>query len=129
MASRAKFLFDNDCAVGTRGNKPMISLAEHAEKVALAEAAAHARGFAEAQTKAEQRAAVALERVAGLLQGLDRSLAAVEARLETEAVEVAVGGGREVVPPPLARRAPAGKSALAPPRPLPPVSHPPPRRP
>src|SRR5262249_56318961 len=126
MASRAKFLFDNDCAVGTRGNKPMISLAEHAEKVALAEAAAHARGFAEAETKAEQRAAVALERVAGLLQGLDRSLAAVEARLETEAVEVAGGGGRELGPPPLGPGAPAGKLAPPPPRPFPPVPSPPP---
>src|SRR5262249_59124275 len=113
MASRAKFLFDNDCAVGTRGNKPMISLAEHAEKVALAEAAGHAGGFAEAQTKAEQRAAVALERVAGLLQGLDRSLAAVEARLETEAVEVAVAVARKLVPALMAREPLAEISALA----------------
>src|SRR5262245_46928617 len=97
-SSPAKFLFDNDFASGGRGSKPTISLAEHAEKVTQAETAAHARGFADAQTKAEQRAAVALERIAGLLQGLDRSLAAVHARLETEAVEVAVAVARKLVP-------------------------------
>ena len=109
----AKFLFDNDFAAGGRSNKPTISLTEHAEKVAQAEAAAHARGFAEAQTKAEQQAVVALERVAGLLQGLDRSLAAVEARLETEAVEVAVAVARKLVPALMAREPLAEISALA----------------
>jgi flagellar assembly protein FliH len=113
MASPAKFLFDNDFAAGSRGGKPTISLTEHAEKVAQAEAAAHGRGFAEAQTKAEQRATVALERIAGLLQGLDRSLAAVEARLETEAVEVAVAVARKLVPALLAREPLAEISALA----------------
>jgi flagellar assembly protein FliH len=113
MASPAKFLFDNDFAAGSRGGKPTISLTEHAEKVAQAEAAAHARGFAEAQTKAEQRATVALERIAGLLHGLDRSLAAVEARLETEAVEVAVAVARKLVPALLAREPLAEISALA----------------
>jgi len=114
MASApAKFLFDNDFATGSRGGKPTISLAEHAEKVAQAEAAAHARGFAEAQTTAEQRAAVALERIAGLLQGLDRNLAAVQARLETEAVEVAVAVARKLVPALIAREPLAEISALA----------------
>src|SRR5215510_8678917 len=112
MASPAKFLFDNDFASG-RGGKPTISLAEHADKVAQAETAAHARGFAEAQATAEQRAAVALERIAGLLQGLDRSLAAVHARLETEAVEVAVSVARKLVPALIAREPLAEISALA----------------
>ena len=113
MASPAKFLFDNDFATGSRGGKPTISLAEHAEKVAQAETAAHARGFAEAQTTAEQRAAVTLERIAGLLQGLDRSLAAVHTRLETEAVEVAVAVARKLVPALIAREPLAEISALA----------------
>jgi len=112
-SSPAKFLFDNDFAAGGRGGKPTISLAEHAEKVAQAETTAHARGFADAQSKAEQRAAVALERIAGLLQGLDRSLAAVHARLETEAVEVAVAVARKLVPALIVREPLAEISALA----------------
>src|SRR5215468_650727 len=109
----AKFMFDNDFAAGGRGSKPTISLADHAEKVAQAEAAARARGFAEAGREAEQRAAVALERIAALLQGLDRSLAAVQARLEAEAVEVAVAVARKLVPALIAREPLAEVSALA----------------
>jgi flagellar assembly protein FliH len=113
VSATAKFLFDNDFAPGSRNNKPTISLAEHAEKVAEAEKAAHARGFAEAQTKAEQRAASALERIATLLQALDRSLAAVHARLETEAVEVAVAVAKKLAPTLIAREPLAEISALA----------------
>src|SRR5262252_1147671 len=109
----AKFIFDNDFAAGGRGSKPTISLAEHAEKVAQAEAAAHARGFADAQSKAEQRATVALERIVALLQGLDRSLAAVQARLESEAVEVAVAVAKKLVPALIAREPLAEVSAPA----------------
>jgi flagellar assembly protein FliH len=109
----AKFLFDNDFEAGGRSSKPTISLAEHASKVAQAELAAHARGFAEAQSSAEQKAAVTLERIAGLLQGLDRSLAAVEARLETEAVEVAVAVTRKLIPALIAREPLAEISELA----------------
>ena len=87
----AKFLFDNDFAAGARTSKPTISLADHASKVAQAEQAAHARGFAEAQASAEQKAAVTLERIAGLLRlrhfrGMlgerDGRLAAASARRE-----------------------------------------------
>src|SRR4029453_14867413 len=113
MAAPAKFLFDNDFAAGSRGNKPTISLTEHAEKVAQAEATAHARGFADAQTKAEQRPAVALERVAGLLQGLGPGPSGGEAGLEREAVEVAVAVARKLVPALMAREPLAEISALA----------------
>jgi flagellar assembly protein FliH len=109
----AKFLFDNDFAAGGRTSKPTISLADHAAKVAEAEMTAHARGFAEAQASAEQKAAVTLDRIAGLLQGLDRSLAAVEARLETEAVEVAVAVARKLVPALLEREPLAEITTLA----------------
>jgi flagellar assembly protein FliH len=109
----AKFLFDNDFEAGGRSSKPTISLTEHAAKVAQAEMAAHARGFAEAQSTAEQKLAAALERIVGLLQGLDRSLAAVEARLETEAVEVAMAVSKKLVPALIAREPLAELSALA----------------
>ncbi len=109
----AKFLFDNDFAAGGRTSKPTISLTDHAAKVAQAEVAAHARGFAEAQATAEHKAAATLERIAGLLQGLDRSLAAVEARLETEAVEIAMAVTRKLVPALIAREPLAEISELA----------------
>lgn len=113
VSAPAKFLFDNDFANGGRSSKPTISLTEHAEKLAQAETAAHARGFAEAQTKAEQRAAAALERIASLLQAIDRSLAAVHARLETEAVEVAVAVAKKLAPTLIAREPLAEISSLA----------------
>jgi len=113
VSAPAKFLFDNDFANGGRSSKPTISLTEHAEKLAQAETAAHARGFAEAQSKAEQRAAAALERIAGLLQALDRSLAAVHARLETEAVEVAVAVAKKLAPTLIEREPLAELSSLA----------------
>jgi flagellar assembly protein FliH len=108
----AKFLFDNDFAAGG-SSKPTISLTDHAAKVAQAEVAAHARGFAEAQATAEHKAVATLERIAGLLLGLDRSLAAVEARLETEAVEVAMAVTRKLVPALIAREPLAEISELA----------------
>ena len=107
-----KFMFDDDFGAGGE-RKPAITLAEHAAQIKEVESAAHARGFAEAQAKAEQRSAVALERVAVLLDGLDRSLAAVEARLETEAVEVAVAVARKLAPALVAKEPLAEIAALA----------------
>jgi flagellar assembly protein FliH len=112
----AKFLFDNDFAGGGE-SKPSLALAEHAQKVREAEAAAHGRGFAEAKAaakaEAEQRAAVALERIAALLTTLQAGLSAIEARLETEAVEVAVAVARKLAPALVAREPLAEMSALA----------------
>ncbi|HEV2099062.1 MAG TPA: hypothetical protein VGR45_09070, partial [Stellaceae bacterium] len=60
-------MFDVDFA-GGGDRKPAMALAEHARKLAEAEAAAHRRGYAEAQadSKAEsdRRMAGALERIA-----------------------------------------------------------------
>jgi flagellar assembly protein FliH len=111
-AAPAKFLFDNDFTGGGE-SKPSIALAEHEQKVREAEAAAHNRGFAEAKAEAEQRAAVALERIAALLTTLQAGLGAVEARLETEAVEVAVAVARKLAPTLVAREPLAEMSALA----------------
>src|SRR5690242_1634278 len=114
--SPAKFLFDNDFAK-TGGSKPAVAVAEHAAKIREAETAAHARGFAEAQavakTEAPARAAAALERIAATLQSLDRNLAAVEKKLEAEAVEVAVAVARKLAPALVAREPLAEISALA----------------
>jgi flagellar assembly protein FliH len=93
-AEPVKFLFDHDFAAHGGDGKPSIKAAEHAVKLQEAEASGFARGFAQGQAESmaetERRAAAALERIAATLEKLDRSLTAVEAKLETEAVSVAV---------------------------------------
>ncbi len=111
MRSPAKFMFDNDFAVAERGKS--VTLAEHAAKLAEAEAAGYRNGFAAAKTEAEQRAAAALERIALGLADLDRGLSAVETRLETEAVAVAVAVAKKLAPELIAREPLAELAALA----------------
>ncbi len=116
MSAPAKFLFDVDFAAG-RGREPTITLAEHAVKLAEAETAAHRRGHAEAHAdaavEADRRIASALERVAVSLGEANDALRAVEARLECEAVEVAVAVARKLAPALIAREPFAEISALA----------------
>ena len=115
-AEPVKFLFDHDFAVAGEG-KPSIKLAELATKLQEAEATGYNRGFAQGQAainaETERNAAAALERIAATLEKLDRSLAAVEARLETEAVAVAVAVARKLAPELVAREPFAEISALA----------------
>ena len=115
-ATKRKFLFDTDFA-GAADGKPTISLAEHALKLAEAEAAARKYGYADAQSDAEvesgRRMADALERVAAGLAVANRSLEAIETRLECEAVEVAVAVARKLAPALIAREPFAEISALA----------------
>jgi flagellar assembly protein FliH len=118
MSAPLKFLFDVDFAAGERKPaEPTITLAEHAIKLAEAETSAHRRGFAEAQTdavvEAERRIAGALERVAAGLGQASDALKAIEARLECEAVEVAVAVARKLAPALIAREPFAEISALA----------------
>jgi flagellar assembly protein FliH len=113
-AEPVKFLFDHDFAAAGDGKR---SSAEHASKLQEAEAVGYSRGFAQGQAaskaETEQRAAAALERIAATLETLDGSLAAVEARLETEAVAVAVAVARKLAPALVAREPFAEVSALA----------------
>ena len=101
MGAPAKFLFDVDFAAGTNA-KPTVTLADHAAKLAEAEAAAHRRGYAEAQSDAAvetgRRVAGTLERIAASLADATNALEAIEARLECEAVEVAVAVARKLAP-------------------------------
>jgi flagellar assembly protein FliH len=114
--SPAKYLFDNDFGA-SRGVKPSVTLVEHAAKLADAEAAAYRNGFAaaaaEARASIEQRTATALEHIAATLEEFGRSLSVVEARLETEAVEVAVAVAKKLAPELVAREPFAEISALA----------------
>lgn len=100
-AAPAKFLFENDFTAGG-GGKPSISLDEHAAKLREAEAVAFARGFeqgrSEARADAEHRCSAAIERIASGIASLQGQLRAIEARLETEAVEVAIEVARKLAP-------------------------------
>jgi flagellar assembly protein FliH len=116
MGAPAKFLFDVDFAAGSEREATM-ALAEHAVKLAEAETAAHRRGYAEAQgdaaVEAGRRIAATLERVAASLGEANKALAAIEARLECEAVEVAVAVARKLAPALLEHEPFAEISALA----------------
>jgi flagellar assembly protein FliH len=115
MRATAKYLFDLDFGGGEA--KPMIPLAEHQAKLAEAEAAGHRNGIAVAEAQALSDAsrltALALERLATAFGSLDQALRAIEARLEAEAVEVAVAVGRKLAPALLAREPLAEIEALA----------------
>jgi flagellar assembly protein FliH len=119
MSAAAKFLFDVDFAAGAdlKPAEPMITLAAHAAALADAEAEAYRKGFAAAQTEtkadAERRTAAALENIAEKFTGAVGALSAVEARLECEAVEVAVAVARKLAPTLIAREPFAETAALA----------------
>jgi flagellar assembly protein FliH len=116
MGAPAKFLFDVDFAAG-REREATVALAEHATKLAEAEAAAQRRGYEEAQSDAAvetgRRIAGTLERIAVSLGEATKALAAIEARLECEAVEVAVAVARKLAPTLIEREPFAEISALA----------------
>ena len=114
MATTAKFLFDEDFATGA---KPTITVVEAERRRVDAESQAHRKGFAaghaQAQGEAAQRAAAALAVIADGLDRLNRALTGIEARLETEAVEVAVAVANKLAPELIAREPFAEIAALA----------------
>jgi flagellar assembly protein FliH len=114
MANTAKYLFDEDFATG---EKPTITLVEAERRRVDGESQAYRKGFAAGETKAQgeaaQRAATALALMADGLDKLDKALAGIEMRLETEAVEVAVAVAGKLSPALIAREPFAEISALA----------------
>jgi flagellar assembly protein FliH len=116
-AAPAKFLFENDFAPGGGEKKPLITLDDHAAKLKAAEAAAFARGFeqgaTEARAEAEKRSLAMIDRIATAMGTLDKQLQAVEAKFETEAVEVAVAVARKLAPELVATEPFAEIAALA----------------
>jgi flagellar assembly protein FliH len=116
MGAPAKFLFDVDFAAG-KEREATVTLAEHATRLAETEAAALQRGYAQAQGDAAvesgRRIAATLERIAANLDEATKALAAIEARLECEAVEVAVAVARKLAPSLIEREPFAEISALA----------------
>lgn len=99
MQSAAKFLFDEDFA---SGEKPTMTIAEYDRRRKDAEAVAYRNGFAAAQAQAHaeasQRIAVAMTKIGETMERLSRGLHGVEARLELEAVDVAVAVARKLAP-------------------------------
>jgi flagellar assembly protein FliH len=112
--TKAKYLFDEDFS---GGGKPTITLVEHERRRADAESVAYRNGFAAGQKQAEseaaQRTTQALTLIADGFARLDRALAGIEGRLETEAVEVAVAVAAKLAPELIAREPFAEISALA----------------
>jgi flagellar assembly protein FliH len=110
----AKYLFDEDFATGV---KPTITLVEHERRSKDAEAVAFRNGFAAAQAQAvaeaEKRLAAAMAQIGETLERLGRGLDGVEARLEIEAVEVAVAVARKLAPALIAQQPFAEIEALA----------------
>ena len=107
MKSTAKYLFDDDFSAS---EKPTITLVEAERRRADAESAAHRKGFA---AGLEQAQGEALAVIADGLERLTRALAGIEARLESEAVEVAVAVAAKLAPELIAREPFAEISALA----------------
>ncbi len=97
MGAAAKYLFDVDFSGGADA-KPTIAVAE-AQTQAMAESS--------------RLTAMALETVAGVFDRLDQALHGVEAKLEVEAIEVAVAVGRKLAAALVAREPFAEIAALA----------------
>jgi flagellar assembly protein FliH len=114
MKANAKYLFDEDFS---SNEKPTITLVEAERRRVDAESSAHRKGFAageaKAQSEAAQRTADAMALIADGLDRLDRALKSIEARLESEAVEVAVAVAGKLAPELIAREPFAEISALA----------------
>jgi flagellar assembly protein FliH len=98
MSAPAKFLFDIDFAAPKAANA--VPLAEHESRLGEAETRGYRNGFAAGQQEAAgetaRRLAIAMEGIAHSLSILARGLAAIEVRVEAEAVEVAVATGRKL---------------------------------
>ena len=114
MKAAAKYLFDEDFSGGP---KPTITLVEHERRRADAESVAYRKGFSageeKAQGEAAQQTADALKVIADGLDRIARALAGIEARLESEAVEVAVAVAGKLAPELIAREPFTEISALA----------------
>ena len=114
MKATAKYLFDVDFAAG---EKPTITMVEHERRRADAESQAYRQGFnageQQAHQEATKRMADALSVIADGLGRLDNALTAIETRLETEAVEVAVAVAAKLSPALIAREPFAEIAALA----------------
>jgi flagellar assembly protein FliH len=100
MAQPAKFLFDTDFSAPEKTRERAATPAEIAQKIAAAEARAYRDGYEaalrEAKVEADRRMAMALEEIKITMQSIGSRFSGVEARMETEAVDVAVAIARKL---------------------------------
>src|SRR5258705_7802303 len=100
MAAPAKFLFDMDFGAPDKTRERPATPAEIAERIASAEARAYRDGYEAAQREAkaesDRRAALALEEIGIAIKGIASRFSGIEARMETEAVDVAVAVARKL---------------------------------
>ena len=122
MSAPVKFLFEDDFTGGpaAAGQKSTVPLAVHEAALAAQDALrerteqeAYRTGMLAAEAKIEGRAADACQRIAQGITALTASLQAIEARLEAEAVEVAVAVARKLAPELIAAEPLAEIEALA----------------
>jgi len=99
-AAPAKFLFDMDFSGPDKTRERPATPAEIAQKIATAEARAYRDGFdaaqREAKAESDRRAALALEEIGIAIQAIATRFSGIEARMETEAVDVAVAVARKL---------------------------------
>ena len=100
MAAPAKFLFDVDFAAPDKARERPATALEIAEKIAEAEARAWRAGYEAAQREAkaesDRRSALALEEIGIAIKAIASRFSGIEARMETEAVDVAVAVARKL---------------------------------
>jgi flagellar assembly protein FliH len=100
MAAPAKFLFDTDFSAPAKSRERAATAAEIAQKIADAEARAYRNGYdaaqREAKAESDRRAALALEEIALAINNIASRFSGIEARMETEAVDVAVAVARKL---------------------------------
>ncbi|MEH6951469.1 FliH/SctL family protein [Nitrobacter sp. NHB1] len=100
MGAPAKFLFDTDFSVSHKSRERAPTAVEIAQQIAAAEAKAYQNGFdaaqREARVQSDRRMALATEAIAVGIREIAERFAGVEARMETEAVDVAVAVARKL---------------------------------
>jgi flagellar assembly protein FliH len=100
MAAPAKFLFDVDFSAPDKGREKAATPAEIAQKIADAEARAYRAGYdaaqREAKAESDRRIALAMEEISLSIRGISTLFSGIEARMETEAVDVAVAVARKL---------------------------------
>ena len=100
MAAPAKFLFDTDFSAPNEARERAATPAEIARQIAATEARAWRDGYdagqQEASAESDRRVALALEEIGIALRGIATRFSGVEARTETEAVDVAVAVARKL---------------------------------
>lgn len=117
MTASVKFLFDTDFSAGAKPRPAAISQAQHEAALAEAEARGHrngvAAGRAQAVSENERQLAAVLGKVASSIEAMIKGFEAIEARLEREAVEVAVAMAGRLAPALIEREPFAEIAALA----------------